>query len=340
VFGKGVLFYYIQAVTAGILILAANTAYNGFPLLTSLLAEDRFMPHQLRNRGDRLVFSNGILLLAVFAGALIVAFNASVSAIIQLYIVGVFVSFTLSQLGMVRHWQEEKRDPACLMSRGRIRRSQLINATGALFTGAVLVIVLVTKFTHGAWIVTIAMPMLFVGMQAVHRHYTRVAAELEPSPAGVALPSRIHGVVPVSQLNEPTLRALAFARATRPHDLTAVTVQVNEEETRRLVDEWDARKIPMPLAILDSPYREITTPLLTYIRGIERHGPRDVVCVFIPEYVVDRWWEHLLHNQSALRLKGRLLFTPGVMVTSVPYHLRRDGPRPVREPASCPPPAR
>jgi amino acid transporter len=321
VFGKGLLFYYLQAVTAGILILAANTAYNGFPLLTSLLADDRFMPHQLRNRGDRLVFSNGIVLLAGFAGALIVAFNASVSAIIQLYIVGVFVSFTLSQLGMVRHWQRERREGTSGLSSGKIRRAQLINATGAVFTGVVLVIVLITKFTHGAWIVTIAMPTLFLGMKAVHRHYTRVAAELHPSPAGVVLPSRIYGLVPVSQLNEPTLRALAFARATRPHELSAITVEVNEDETRRLVDEWDARKIPVPLTIIDSPYREITTPLLDYIRHVQRRGPRDVVCVFIPEYVVGRWWEHLLHNQSALRLKGRLLFTPGVMVTSVPYHL-------------------
>jgi hypothetical protein len=316
-----VWFLLLQGFTAAILVLAANTAYNGFPLLTSLLADDRFMPHQLRNRGDRLVFSNGIVLLAGFAGVLIVAFNASVSAIIQLYIVGVFVSFTLSQLGMVRHWQRERREGTSGLSLGKIRRAQLINATGAVFTGVVLVIVLITKFTHGAWIVTIAMPALFLAMKAVHRHYTRVATELRPSPAGVVLPSRIHGLVPVSQLNEPTLRALAFARATRPHDLTAITVEVNEDETRALVDEWDARKIPVPLTIIDSPYREITTPLLDYIRHVQRSGPRDVVCVFIPEYVVGRWWEHLLHNQSALRLKGRLLFTPGVMVTSVPYHL-------------------
>jgi amino acid transporter len=321
VFGKGLMFYYVQAVTAGILILAANTAYNGFPLLTSLLADDKYMPHQLRNRGDRLVFSNGIVLLAGFAAALIVAFNANVSSIIQLYIVGVFVSFTLSQLGMVRHWQRERRERTSGTSLGRIRWAQLINATGAVFTGVVLVIVLVTKFTHGAWIVTIAMPALFLGMKGVHRHYSRVAVALRPRPAGVVLPSRIYGLVPVSSLNEPTLRALAFARATRPHELIALTVDVNEDETRELVDEWDARKIPVPLTIIESPYREITGPLLDYIRHVQRRGPRDVVCVFIPEYVVTRWWEHLLHNQSALRLKGRLLFTPGVMVTSVPYHL-------------------
>jgi hypothetical protein len=321
-FGPGPLFYYLQAVTAGILVLAANTAYNGFPLLASLLAADGYLPRQLHNRGDRLVHSNGIVLLAGFAIALIVAFGANVSAIIQLYIVGVFVSFTLSQLGMVRHWQQVVAVGDPRSSRARIRRSQAINAVGAAFTGVVLVIVLVTKFTHGAWIVTIAMPVLFLLMQAVHRHYALVAVELAPTAAGVGLPSRIHGVVPVSRLHEPTLRALAFARATRPHDLTAVTVQIDADETRALVDEWDARRIPVPLTIVDSPYRDITGPLIDYVRRVRRSGPRDVVCVFIPEYVVGRWWEHLLHNQSALRLKGRLLFMPGVMVTSVPYQLR------------------
>jgi len=315
-FGKGLLFYYVQAVTAGILVLAANTAYNGFPLLASLLAADGYLPRQLHNRGDRLVYSNGIVMLAGFAVALIVAFDANVSAIIQLYIIGVFVSFTLSQLGMVRHWQRRLQ-----AGTGGVRRKQVINALGAAFTGLVLVVVLVTKFTHGAWIVTIAMPVLFLLMQSIHRHYARVAVELLPSAAGVALPSRIHGIVPVSKLHEPTLRALAFARATRPHDLTAVTVQIDPAETAALVDEWDARSIPVPLAIVDSPYREITRPLLDHIRDLRRDSPRDVVCVFIPEYVVSRWWEHLLHNQSALRLKGRLLFVPGVMVTSVPYQL-------------------
>jgi amino acid transporter len=320
-FGGGPLFYYLQAATAGILILAANTAYNGFPMLASLLAADRYLPRQLHNRGDRLVFSNGIVLLAGFAIALIVAFRANVSAIIQLYIIGVFVSFTLSQLGMVRHWQRELRGPTGRSRRAAMRRSQVINGTGASCTGVVLVIVLITKFTHGAWIVTIAMPLLFVMMKAIRRHYDRVAVELAPTAAGVPLPSRIHGVVPVSRLHEPTLRALAFARATRPHDLTAVTVAVDQRETDVLVDEWDARGIPVPLAIIDSPYREITTPLVDYLRQVRRSSPRDVVCVFIPEYVVGRWWEHLLHNQSALRLKGRLLFMPGVMVTSVPYQL-------------------
>jgi amino acid transporter len=329
VFGQNALFYFVQAATAGILILAANTAYNGFPLLASLLASDRFLPHQLHNRGDRLVYSNGILMLAGFAIALIVTFKANVSSIIQLYIIGVFVSFTLSQLGMVRHWQRELARKEPKASRHRMRRAQAINTTGAAVTGVVLVIVLITKFTHGAWIVTIAMPLLFLMMKSIRRYYDRVAKELEPTPAGVTLPSRIHAIVPVSQLNEPTLRALAFARATRPSTLTAVVVEVNAEDTVALVDAWNERQIPVPLAVIDSPYREFTTPLLNYIGNIRLESPRDVVCVFIPEYIVGHWWQQLLHNQSAFRLKGRLLFTPGVMVTSVPYHLT--SPEPANE---------
>ncbi len=321
VFGIGPAFYYLQAATAAILILAANTAFNGFPLLASLLATDRFLPRQLHNRGDRLVYSNGIILLALFAIALIVAFQANVSSIIQLYIIGVFVSFTLSQLGMVRHWQRELTGKTSSSSRMRIRRSQAINAIGATFTAIVLIIVLITKFTHGAWIVTIAMPLLFVTMQGIRRHYDRVTAEITPTPAGVSLPSRIHAIVPVSRLLLPTLQALAFARATHPSTLTAITVQVDQQETQALADEWRAREIPVELKIINSPYREVTTPILDYIRDIHRDSPRDAVCVFIPEYVVGHWWEHLLHNQSALRLKARLLFTPGVMVANVPYLL-------------------
>jgi amino acid transporter len=321
VFGTGPLFYFLQAATAGILILAANTAYNGFPLLASLLAHDRFLPRQLHNRGDRLVYSNGIVLLALFAIALIITFKANVNSIIQLYIIGVFVSFTLSQLGMVRHWQRELATGAGGAKRAAIRRSQAINATGGTFTGIVLIIVLITKFTHGAWIVTIAMPLLFLTMKAIRRHYDHVSAEIAPTPAGVNLPSRIHAIVPVSRLQMPTLQALAFARATHPDRLTAVTVQVDEQETRALVEEWTNRRIPVPLTIVSSPYREVTTPLIDYILDVRRDSPRDVVCVFIPEYIVGHWWEHLLHNQSALRLKARLLFTPGVMVANVPYHL-------------------
>ncbi|HUR15434.1 MAG TPA: APC family permease [Mycobacteriales bacterium] len=321
VFGDGVLFLLLQGFTAAILVLAANTAYNGFPLLSSLLSRDGYLPRQLGKRGDRLVFSNGIVLLALLASLLIVAFDADVTKLIQLYIIGVFVSFTLSQWGMVKHWARHLRQATDERDRTRMRRSQVVNATGAAATALVLTLVLVTKFVHGAWIVVVAMPLLFLLMRRIRVHYAAVARELAPSAAGVPLPSRIHGVVPVSTLHEPTLRALAFARATRPHDLTAITVQVDEDETVRLTQEWDLRGIPVPLVVIASPYREITRPLLDYVREIRLESPRDVVCVFIPEYVVGRWWEHLLHNQSALRLKARLLFQPQVMVTSVPWQL-------------------
>jgi amino acid transporter len=326
VFGDGPFFLLLQGFTAAILVLAANTAYNGFPVLSSLLARDGYLPRQLGKRGDRLVFSNGIVLLALLAILLVVAFDADVTKLIQLYILGVFVSFTLSQWGMVKHWQRHLDGTSDPGERRTVRRSQIVNATGAASTALVLVLVLVTKFLHGAWIVVVAMPLLFLLMQRIQRHYAAVDRELAPTPAGVPLPSRIHGVVPVSKLHEPTLRALAFARATRPHSLEAVTVQVDPEETERLVQEWADRDIPVPLVVLDSPYREITRPLLEHVRGIRLESPRDVVCVFVPEYVVGRWWEHLLHNQSALRLKGRLLFQPGVMVTSVPWQLHSSLP--------------
>lgn len=322
VFGYGsVGFFAVQAFTAAILVLAANTAFNGFPILASILGEDGFLPRQLARRGDRLVFSNGIVILAALAALLIWAFDASTSRLIQLYIIGVFVSFTLSQAGMVKHWNRLLADSAETRQRRSLLRARGINGFGAVFTGLVLVIVLVTKFTHGAWIVVIAMPLLYLLMTKVAGHYAAVAEELTPPAGGVPLPSRIHAVVLVSKLHTPTLRTLAFARATRPSTLKAVTVQANATDTARLLEEWNDRGVPVPLVILESPYRDVTRPVLDYIGEIRRDCPRDVVCVFIPEYIVGRWWEQLLHNQSALRLKARLLFEPGVMVTNVPWQL-------------------
>ena len=315
-------FFYIQTVAALILVLAANTAFNGFPLLGSVLAQDRFLPRQLHTRGDRLVFSNGILLLAAFAGLLIWAFDASVTRLIQLYIIGVFTSFTLGQAGMVRHWNRALRTERDPVERRRMVRSRAINATGASFTGVVLVVVTVTKFLLGAWIVLVAMPVIFWTMRSINRHYTRVSEELVPDEAGGMLPSRVHSIVLVSKLHKPTLRALAYARATRPDTLTALTVNVDADDTRALQEDWDRRSIPIPLTVIESPYREITRPVLDYVKRLRRESPREIVAVFVPEYVVGHWWEHLLHNQSALRLKGRLLFTPGVMVTSVPWQLQ------------------
>lgn len=315
-------FYIVATVTALILVLAANTAFNGFPVLGSILARDRYLPRQLLTRGDRLAYSNGILFLAFFACVLIIGFQAEVSRLIQLYIVGVFVSFTLSQAGMVRHWNRLLRTVRDPMVRRRMRRSQAINAFGFLMTAVVLIIVLVTKFTRGAWIALVAMGVIYVVMLGIRRHYDRVAAELEPTDIDSVLPSRNHAVVLVSTLHLPTLRALAYARATRPDSLTAVTVNIDADSTRALQGEWERRNLPVPLTVIDSPFREITRPIIEYIKDIQRRSPRDVITVFIPEYVVGHWWENLLHNQSALRLKGRLLFERGIMVTSVPWQLR------------------
>ncbi|MBV9291222.1 MAG: APC family permease [Frankiales bacterium] len=320
--GKAFLFYLYQAATAGILILAANTAFNGFPVLASILAQERYLPRQLHNRGDKLVFSNGIVLLGGFATALIVGFNGSLDHLIQLYIIGVFTSFTLSQAGMVRHWNRSL-DTAAPDAARRMRVSRAINMLGAGSTALVLLIVLYSKVTHGAWIAILAMIVMYLLMRAIHAHYDAVSTELEVSSAvRPLLPARNHAVVLVSRLHLPTLRAVAYAKATRPSSLVAVTIRTDESDTERLVRAWDEHAVDVPLVILDSPYREITRPLLDYLRGLRRESPRDVVTVFIPEYVVGRWWEQLLHNQSALRLKARLLFEPGVMVTSVPWQLR------------------
>lgn len=328
VFGvDSVLFFVVQAGAALILLLAANTAFNGFPMLGSLLAQRRYLPRQLHTRGDRLAHSNGIVLLGLVAIALIAAFAGSVTALIQLYIIGVFTSFTLSQIGMVRHWNHLLAE-AGATDRARYHRSRLVNAVGAALTATVLVVVLITKFTHGAYLVVIAIPLLYFLMRAIHRHYRDVRRELEPERDGITLPSRVHAVVLVSTLHKPTLRALAFACANRPDTLAALTVNVDDAETHLLRDEWERHGIEVPLTVVESPYREITRPVIDYIKRIRREGPRDLVCVYVPEYVVGHWWENLLHNQSSLRLTWRLRFEQGVMVVSVPWQLdsshRRD----------------
>ena len=315
-------FYFVVIATMLILFLAANTAFNGFPVLGSILARDGFLPRQLHTRGDRLAYSNGIIVLAIAAIVLIVAFQADVTALIQLYVVGVFVSFTVSQAGMLRHWTRHLRTETNPAVRGRMQRSRVINGIGLTMTGTVLVIVLLAKFTQGAYIAIIAMAVLFVLMRLIRRHYESVARETAlVEGEDRTLPSRVRAVVLVSKLHKPTLRALAFAKAARPSTLEALTVDVDGDETARLVRTWEESDLGIPLKVVASPYREVTNPIIDYVRNLRSESPRDVVTVYIPEYVVGHWWEQILHNQSALRLKGRLLFTPGVMVTSVPYHL-------------------
>ncbi len=336
VFGGSALFYVLQFVTALILVLAANTAFNGFPVLASILARDGYLPRQLHTRGDRLAFSNGILLLSGFAIMLVVIFHASPTRLIQLYIVGVFVSFVCSQTGMIRHWNRLLPQTTEPGRRAHMKRSRVINAIGAGVTATVLVIVLATKFAKGAWIVVVAMPLIWLLMRSIQRHYASVAAELAPpGPVKVLPPSNNHAIVLVSKLHLPALRALGYAKATRPSRLEAVTVDLDERDTATLKAQWDEHEIPVPLTIIASPYREITRPVVEYVKRLRSENPNDIVTVFIPEYVLGHWWEQLLHNQSALRLKGRLLYQRRVVVASVPYQLRSSGAH--TPPASQPP---
>jgi amino acid transporter len=315
-------FYFVVTVTGIILVLAANTAFNGFPVLGSILANDGLAPRSLGSRGDRLAYSNGIVFLAGMSMLLIWVFDAETTKLIQLYLVGVFVSFNLSQLGMIRHWTRHLRTETDPAVRRRMMRSRAINTFGLGMTAVVLVIVLITKFLAGAWITILAMGFFFVVMQAIGRHYERVELELAADEQDKVMPTRVHAIVLASKLHKPTLRALAFARATRPNVLEAIYVSIDSRATNRLLEEWDERHLDIPLKVLHSPYREVVRPIVEYTQEIRRASPRGVVAVYIPEYVVGRWWEQLLHNQTALRLKGRLLFTPGVMVISVPYQLR------------------
>ncbi len=329
-------FFLVTLSTGLILLLAANTAFNGFPVLGSILARDGYLPRQLDTRGDRLAFSNGIVLLALFSIVLIVAFDAEVTRLIQLYIVGVFVSFTLSQSGMVRHWTRLLAVTEDRAERRAMHRSRAINAFGTFVTGTVLVVVLITKFAQGAWIAITAMIVLFLLMRTIRRHYDRVSEELAIDDADDLLPSRVHAIVLVGRVHKPTMRAIAYARASRPNTLEALSVEFDSGDSVPLRKQWDELGIPVPLKIIASPYRELVRTVVRYVKDVRKSSPRDVVTVYIPEYVVGRWWEQLLHNQTALRLKGRLLFMPGVMVTSVPYQLRSARAMKMRRTRSAP----
>lgn len=315
-------FYIVITATMIILFLAANTAFNGFPVLGSILARDDYLPRQLHTRGDRLAFSNGILMLSVAAIALVVAFNASVTSLIQLYVVGVFVSFTIGQYGLMKHWTRHLATETDAKVRAKMQRSRAINAVGCLMTFIVLIIVLISKVTHGAYLAIIAMGVVFFVMKMIRRHYNLVDEELVPDgDADQVLPSRVRAMVLVTKLNKPTLRALSYAKAARPTELLAVTVSVDEDETAELLVEWEKADMGVPLQVVASPYREITNPFLKVVNQLRSENPRDVVAVYIPDYVVGHWWEQLLHNQTALMIRSRLHFMKGVMVISVPYQL-------------------
>jgi hypothetical protein len=323
--GRGWLYYGVQAATMAILVLAANTAYADFPRLASILARDRFLPRQFMNQGDRLAFSNGILILSVLASVLLVAFEGDTHALIPLYMIGVFVSFTLSQAGMVLHWRS-LRGPGW-------KTSAAINGFGAIVTGIVLVIVATTKATEGAWIILVMIPILVGVFEITRRHYEHVASELtlrgwtpEPSGQHVVL-------LPIGGIQRAVVKALRYAR-TLSDDVRAVYVEIDPAATQSIRAMWPEWGQNVDLVVLDSPYRSLMEPLLEYIEDVQRRDPHGYVTVILPEFVPRRLWQHLLHNQHALLIKGALLFMPNVVVTSVPFHLGR------AEPAITPVPGR
>jgi len=314
ILGKGPAYYLLQAATTFILVLAANTAYADFPRLSSIVARDGYLPRQFMNQGDRLAFSNGILVLSLFAAILIIAFRGDTQGLLPLYMIGVFVSFTLSQAGMVIHWRKTKE--------AGWKTSAAINGFGALVTGIVLLIVAVTKTFEGAWIVLLLIPVIVAVFKATRRHYDHVASQL--TLRGYQPERRAHNtvVMPIGGMQRAVVEALRYAE-TLSDDVRAVYVDIDPKATEQIRRDWDKWGGRVTLVVLPSPYRSVMEPLLAYITQVETERPNDYVTVILPEFVPARWWQHLLHNQSALLIKGALLFRPNTVVTSVPFHLER-----------------
>jgi hypothetical protein len=362
-FGTGVFYYFVQAATAAILILAANTAYADFPRLASLLAADRFLPRQFANRGDKLVYSNGIVILAILSIVLIVIFGGHEQAMLQLYALGVFLSFTLSQSGMIVHWlrarkveeakeriikQEEAEqlhrteDPSAASHRQErlkaIERDEggnwvfsiIINSLGAIVTFAVPIVIGTTKFTHGAWAVIVLIPLIVLMFRAINGHYKLVAAQLSLDKLTKPLDVETMGhrvIVPVSGIHRGVLPALKYAKSISGKNgqmkVTAVYVEINPQNTVELKKQWETWGEGIPLQVLDSPFRSVTAPLFKFINDESEQHKNSITTVVLPEFVPCAWWQLLLHNQTTLIIKGRLLFSRNIVVTSVPHHLRR-----------------
>lgn len=358
--GLGWFYYLIQAATSAILVLAANTAFADFPRLSSLLANDRFMPRQFSNRGDKLVFTYGIVVLSLAAIALVVLFGGDTSRLIPLYAVGVFLSFTLSQSGMVRHWLAVRKkrlekiknggngddeaihvslaDPQLALSNERSRVSQAVddevsgsanwrsslalNLVGAITTGIVLIVFVATKFLHGAWIVTLIIPLLVLMFKAIHGHYVSVSRQLATTGTEKLGSLKHEVIVPISGLHRGVLLALRYARSIAPDNVTAVFVDLDGSSGKQIHAAWEKWNLGVKLMVLDSPFRSVSSPLLEYIDNRKKKNDDDLITVVLPEFVPAKWWHQLLHNQSSLLLKGRLLFKRGVIVTNVPYHLQ------------------
>jgi hypothetical protein len=314
-FGTGVLYYLIQAATALILVLAANTSFADFPRLSSLLARDRFVPRQFATLGERLVFSNGILVLATLAAMLLVIFRGETHALIPLYAVGVFISFTLSQSGMVRRWWR-MREPGW-------HRHMAVNGVGALATGVVAIVIAMTKFTHGAWIVIVVIPLLVLSFVAMRRHYDDVAHQLSLENWEGPSPMQHTVLVLVGDVHRGVVRAVQYARTLAPDaSVRAVFVETDPARTVRLEEKWGKWGQGVPLVVLTSPYRSLIRPFLDYVDMLQSRGPDHMVTVVLPEFIPGRWWQHILHNQTALLLKGALLFRRNTVVADVPYLLR------------------
>ena len=314
-----VLFFAIQAGTALVLLLAANTAFNGFPLLGSVLAKDGYAPKALETRGDRLIYSNGVLVLALMACIILIVYRADLTQLIQLYIIGVFISFTLGQSGMVRHWVKLlKTKPDNAKS---IRRSMAINITGAIFTGVVLIVVTITKFTHGAWLVFAVMPVLYLLMLGVNRYYRDVAREVEVDDITTFGAQGDHAIVLVGKMQKPILKALDYAIAAQHQSIEAVHVSIDEVSTAKLELDWIRQNILVPLRIINSPYRDLSWPLIQHIREHRAANGSEIVTVYLPQYIVGHWWEHALHNHKSRRLKLKLMLEHGVAIALVPWLL-------------------
>jgi hypothetical protein len=312
IFGSGVLYFALQYATFAILVLAANTAFADFPRLSSILASDRYMPRQFAARGDRLAFSNGIVVLAVVAILLTWLFRGNTAALIPLYAIGVFVCFTLSQAGMVVHWVKERG--------AGWRRRAVLNGLGAAATGVVAIVQVTTKFTHGAWIVVLIIPLIIWLLLTIHRHYVRFAEEIKFTGQSPITPLHHTVIVPVSGINKAVAGALVYA-TTISDEVEAVYVENEIQKTRQLEKDWDAWDIGVPLVVLASPYRSVLRPLVDHVENLRMLSPGELVTVVVPEVVPKSWWEHLLHNKTALYIRTAFMFKPNVVVTAVPFLL-------------------
>jgi len=320
VFGEGsIMFYILQAATAAVLLLAANTAFNGFPLLSSVLSKDGFAPKMLQTRGDRLVYSNGMLSLAAAAGSLILVYQASVSGLIQLYIIGVFTSFTVGQLGMIVHWRRGIREKT--IARKEAFSGLAINGFGAFLTSSVLIIVTLTKFTHGAWLVFIIMPALWVVMYETKKYYAEVEKEIQLKPEMVFGSKGDYAIVLMDKLTAPQLKALDYALSSKHDKLEVVHIAVDPERAEQFEKEWQEYGIQIPLRIIPSPFRDFGAPLSEYLTEYRAQHEQQRMAVYLPKYVVGHWWEHIFHNHRANRIRKQLMYVRGAMIVLVPWRL-------------------